>query len=423
MFWRGEFQERKDAFMFPRTRLMQRFREKIRKILAVLFSIVAMAGVLVPVVKARAQEQPPETLEVKKGLVILVEFPGQTPPVNRDFVRQQFRKLDFYVREMSYGRVRTEVDITDWYRLPEPVANYAISPANLKVDKTKVVRLIQDSIDAAERDNDFSRYSFIVLFLGGSFRDYGMVGLCGYPGMLGWEQNTILKSRNGQVVPGGVAIFTFQAHLGTLFHDIAHIWGGVRNGKRLVPCLYDHDLQAKHATNEAGFSKALINMGYWDPMSCHFFRREAPPPGLSSWTKLRLGWIREGKVRTVDPGKTVEILLGPLEERASETLVIKIPLSESTYYLVENRQPIGVFDSNLPGKGVLIMFADDRIAECRNGKSPVKLAGADPSVPDLRGAAFGMGGKTRFVDEKNNLEIVLLEEVNGSFRVRVGPVR
>ncbi|NLI95842.1 MAG: hypothetical protein GX436_03875 [Synergistaceae bacterium] len=92
----------------------------------------------------------------------------------------------------------------------------------------------------------------------------------------------------------------------------------MRNGKRQVPCLYDYDLQSKHATNEAGFSKALIHMGYRDPMSRHFFRREAPPPGLSSWTKLRLGWIGEGKAPTVDPGKTAEILLGPLEEGACE---------------------------------------------------------------------------------------------------------
>jgi hypothetical protein len=125
----------------------------------------------------------------------------------------------------------------------------------------------------------------------------------------------------------------------------------------------------------------------------------------------------------VEPGKVTEILLGPLEDGSSDTLALKVPLSESTYYLVENRQPIGVFDSNLPGKGVLVMFADDRIAECRHGKSPVKRVCADPSVPDLQGAAFRIGGKARFVDEKNNLEIVLLEEVNGSCRIRVGPAR
>jgi len=80
-----------------------------------------------------------------------------------------------------------------------------------------------------------------------------------------------------------------------------------------------------------------------------------------------------GKVRVVDPKKVSEIVLGPLEDGSSETLVIKIPLTESKFYLVENRQPIGSFDPYLPGKGVLIMYADDSIEECRYGKSPVKL--------------------------------------------------
>lgn len=382
-----------------------------------------LACLVAPAARVQAEGQPGGACSVKKGLVILVEFPGLAPSVSKDFVRGHFKKLDFYVREMSYGKVCTEVDITDWYRLPDSIGKYAISPANLKVDKTRVINLIRDSIDAADGENDFSRYSFIVLYLGAQFRDYGMVGLCGYPGMLGWEQDKVFRSKSGQVVPGGVAIFTSQTHLGTLFHDIAHVWGGVRDGKRVVPCLYDHDIQSRHPTNETGFSKALINMGYWDPLSCHFFRREAAPPGLSSWTKLRLGWIDEGKVRVVDPGTASEILLGPLEDGSSETLVVKIPLSDSTYYLVENRQPIGLFDSSLPGKGVLVMHADDKVAECRHGKAPVRLVDADPSVPDLQGAAFNFGGKRKFVDEKNNIEILLLEEVGQSCRLRIGPVR
>ncbi|HRS90409.1 MAG TPA: hypothetical protein P5183_11895, partial [Smithellaceae bacterium] len=144
--------------------------------------------------------------------------------------------------------------------------------------------------------------SFIVLFLSAKFEEYGMIGLCGYPGMLGWSQETVFKTKKkGQVVPGGVAIFTFQAHLGTLFHDIAHVWGGVRDGRRMVPCLYDHDIQAKNPTLFTGWARALINMGYWDPMSCHSYQRHLPPPGISSWTKMRLGWIAPEKIKVVEP--------------------------------------------------------------------------------------------------------------------------
>jgi hypothetical protein len=374
-------------------------------------------------VNAQPKEQRGDICERRKGLVILVEFPDIAPPVDEGFVRERFRKLDFYVREMSYGKVCADVDITGWHRLPESIKRYAISPANLEVDKSRIVRLIQNAIDAADGKNDFSRYSFVVLLLGAQFKEYGMVGLCGYPGMLGWKQDTIFKTKSGQIVPGGVAIFTYQAHLGTLFHDIAHVWGGVSAGKRVLPCLYDHDIQAKHPTQDTGFAEALINMGYWDPLSCHFYKRNIPPPGISSWTKLRLGWIAQEKIRVVDREQISEIVVGPLEDGSSETLVIKIPLTESKFYLIENRQPVGSFDPHLPGKGILIMYADDSIGECRYGKSPVRLMDADPSVSYLQGAAFNLTGKAVFVDKKNGIEIRLIEKIDDSYRIRIGKIR
>ncbi len=370
-----------------------------------------------------AQEQTPVPCEAKKGLVILAGFSDIVPPVQEDFVRGQFRKLDFYVREMSYGRVCIDVDVTGWHILPHPVKTYAIPPANLAVDKSRVEKIVQDAINVADDHRDFSGYSFVVLFLGASFQQYGMVGLAGYPGMLGWQREIVFTTKSGQVVPGGVAIFTYQAHLGTLFHDIAHVWGGVRGGKRVLPCLYDHDLQAKYPTHEGGFANALINMGFWDPMSCHLIRRNLPPPGLSSWTKLRLGWLAPEKVRTVEPKQVTEVVLGPLEDGSAETLAIRIPLTASTYYLVENRQPIGRFDPYLPGRGVLIMYGDDSIAECRNGQSPVKLMNANPSAPHLQGAAFDLPDKAAFTDPKNGIDIRLIEKAGDAYKIRIARKR
>ncbi len=128
-------------------------------------------------------------------------------------------------------------------------------------------------------------------------------------------------------------------------------------------------------------------------MSCHFYQRRLPPPGISAWTKIRLGWLDPSKIRTVRPGETREIPLGPLADGSWETLAIRIPLSASTYYLIENRQPLGYFDKHLPGSGVLILYADDRIPECRHGKAPVRLINADPFVDHLKGAAFDVGNK------------------------------
>ncbi len=384
---------------------------------------VFLAGPGVSAVQAQKIQDGHSDAKIKQGLVILVEFPDVVLPLNKEMVRERFNKLDFYVREMSYGKVGTTVDLAGWYRLPQSIKSYAISPANLEVDKRKVVKLIQDAIDAADSSNDFSRYSYVVLFLGAQFREYGMVGLCGYPGMLGWHQDMQLKTKSGQIVPGGVAIFTAQAHLGTLFHDVAHVWGGVRDGKRVVPCLYDHDIQARHPTQDSGFAEALINLGYWDPLSCHFYKRQLPPPGISAWTKIRLGWLGPEKIQLADPRQSSEVILGPLEDGAAATLAIKIPLTEFTYYLIENRQPIGRFDEQLPGKGILILYADERVAECRQGKTPVKLMNANPLLPYLQGAAFDLPGSAQFRDEKNNLEITLLEKRGNVYKLRIAPIR
>jgi hypothetical protein len=357
---------------------------------------------------------------VEKGMILLVEFPDVKHDVTRNFVTERFfDKLNWYVQEMSYGKVSIGGQVTEqWYKMPDSISHYRISSRNLEVDKSRVRKLIDDTLDLVGRDVDFSKYSFSAIFMGAKLQDFGMIGLCGYPGMLGWGSDAVLKTRSGQVVKGGVAIFSYQAHLGTLFHDVAHILGGVKGGKRMVPCLYDHDLQAKPGDMRETFVDAIINMGFWDTLSCHYYQRDMPPPGISSWTRMRLNWMDPSRVKVVKPGEKAEILLGPLEDKSSETLVIKIPISETTYYLIENRQPIG-FDKNLPGSGVLIMYADDSIPECRHGKTPVKLVDADPKVPHLEGAAFDMGKRDSFHDEKSGVHIKLLNKTGGTYKILV----
>ncbi len=360
---------------------------------------------------------------VEKGIIILVEFPDVQHDVNRDFVQKRFSQhLNNYVEEMSYNKVTLKIDVTKkWYTLPDSISQYRISPRNLEVDKSRVRKIIDDALNAVDSDVDFSKYSFTAIVMRAKLRDYGMIGLCGYPGMLGWGTEDVLKTKSGQLVKGGVAIFSFQAHLGTLFHDIAHILGGVKGGKRMVPCLYDHDLQAKPGPMRETFVDATINMGLWDPMSCHYFKRELPPPGISSWTKMRLNWIQPSKIKVIKKSEKAEFILSPLEDGSSEILAAKITISDNTYYLIENRQPLG-YDKNLPGSGVLIMYADDRIAECRHGKAPVKLMDADSSVPHLEGAAFDIGKRTSFEDEINRIRIDLKEKIGNSYRILVSPL-
>lgn len=387
-----------------------------------LLSRVALAFLSVLLLEAHTFGASEEKKTIHKGLVILVEFPDVQHDVTRSLAQGRFSQhLNSYVRQVSYNKVALAVDVTEkWYKMPDPVSRYKISSRNLEVDRSRVEKLIDDALAAAEQAADLSKYGFIVVFMKASVLEYGMIGLCGNPGMLGWRAVDRLKTRSGRPLKCGVAIFCYQAHVGTLFHDIAHILGGIKDGKRMVPCLYDHDLQSKPGQMRETAVAAMINMGFWDPMSCHYYKRGAPPPGISSWTRMRLNWLDSSKVKTVKPGQTAEVLLGPLELGAPQTLAIKIPLSRDTYYLIENRQHIGS-DRVLPQTGVLIMYADDRIAECRHGRAPVKLINADPSVANLEGAAFDVYRKSHFQDDRNRIRIELKEKIGDSYRISISP--
>jgi hypothetical protein len=363
-----------------------------------------------------------------RGLIVITQFPDISHLTKKHFVKNRFfKQLNRYVQQVSYGKHCIGGEISERkYMLPNPVSHYKISDRNLKADPRRVIDLIADTITLAKNDYTISQYDFIAIFLEATASEYGMIGLCGYPSHKGVDDRynkTVERRTNNLIRYGsGVAVFSFRAPLGTVFHDIAHILAGRdENGERALPHLYDNTLQALPGPMLEVFRKSQVNAGYWDPLSCHYVKRGQPPPGPLSWTKLKLGWLPLEKLKVVQPGETARILLGPLEVADSGTLAIKIPISRDTYYLIENRQPIGV-DQFLPGHGVLIMFADDRIHRAIDGKAPAKLINANPDIPDLNGAAFDIGGNEIYVDQKNKFQIKLMRKIGMSYEIEIKPI-
>jgi len=145
-------------------------------------------------------------------------------------------------------------------------------------------------------------------------------------------------------------------------------------------------------------------MGPWDIMSQHFVRRGEPPQGVSSFTKIRLGWIAKHQVQITKPGETLFASLSPLS-KGGQLLVAKIPLDDWTYYLIENRQPIG-FDKMLPDSGILISEVDPRV---REGSGTVRVKSAVGSRNFVE-ATYKMEVNNRnvFIDKRNNVAIIPL---------------
>lgn len=372
-----------------------------------------------------ASNEPRACTTVLKPLVIQIEFPGTWKAIGSGTVREKFiDELDDYVREMSHNGTCVKGELTEkWYKLAKPIDDYWVPWQNLQVNRANLRNLVRDSLAAVEQDVDVSKYDFVIIALGATFKQWGNNGVAVYPGMLGWKSEESLITQSGRKVNRGIVVYASTVHLGHIFHDVAHVLGGVKDGKRVLPCLYDQD-RASSSTVRTGagvfeaFTDSQIHMGGWDPMSCNNCKQRPGPPGISAWTKLRLGWLEAAKIRVINPGETARVTLGPLEEASAPTTVIKIPITDTTYYLVENRQHIG-YDKNLPQAGVLIMFADDTIAESRNGRGPVRLIDADPNVARLEGAAFDIGKNASFVDEKNGVQIKLVEKKGTSYDILV----
>ena len=148
-----------------------------------------------------------------------------------------------------------------------------------------------------------------------------------------------------------------------------------------------------------------IYMGPWDIMSQHYVKNDEPPPGISSFTKIRLGWISPEQVQLVKPGETAMVFLSPLE-KMGDTLVLKIPLEKGRYYLVENRQPVG-FDRILPDAGILILAVSPDADE---GYGTVKVMDASQRSPHFSKATFRLDQNNRniYVDKKANVAVIPL---------------
>jgi len=209
----------------------------------------------------------------------------------------------------------------------------------------------------------------------------------------------------------------FEHARGHVAHDLLHALGGARDGKRVVPDLYDFELQSNPPRGRMLPELFAIHTGPWDIMSQHFITWEKPPPHPSSFTRLQLGWIDPAQVATLRPGETREVKLNPLA-LGNGLLAVRVPIDAHRFLLIENRQPVKG-DDILPSAGLLVLEVDMTREE---GAGIVRVADANPGVPRLRAAPFAPGtGQLRYYRNADAGVAVapLAVEPNGTLRLVV----
>ncbi len=187
--------------------------------------------------------QSKQAIGEQRVLVLAVRFPDVEPRFPLKLIRKKVvRGLNEYVKEQSYGLTWVKADFRGWITLPDPIRKYKLSPYNFKVDRTRVKKLIEDSMTAVEKEVNFSRYQHIIV-IPGAFttpgKGYGMICYCANPGMLSGVRKNIryvpMESKGGQTFRDGVCVATENAHLGMFAHDFFHALGGIHKNKRLAP--------------------------------------------------------------------------------------------------------------------------------------------------------------------------------------------
>ena len=176
-------------------------------------------------------------------LILAVRFPDVEPSFPLNAIRTKAaRDLNQYVKEHSYGLTWVNADFRGWIELPDPIGKYKVSPHNFKVDRTRVKKLVEDSMTAVEKEVNFSEYQHILVIPGvhtTAGTGYGMICYCANPGMLSGVKKDAryvpVESKGGKPFQGGVFVGAENAHLGMFAHDFFHALGGIHKNKRLVP--------------------------------------------------------------------------------------------------------------------------------------------------------------------------------------------
>jgi M6 family metalloprotease-like protein len=277
--------------------------------------------------------------------VILAQFSDISPnrtlrQIQRDYFGADHSVAAYY-HNMSYGKLTIVGNVFGWYKLPYPESKYgrdcaAVDDADCSGSDGSW-QIAYDVVPLAQSDLDFNNYDYFVFVHSGNGEEssgvkddvWSVAYLSGV-----WVPTKSKTLTKFDIVPeteAGGAV-----PLGVYTHEFGHLLG--------LPDMYDT-------------SSGKPRMGAWELMDKGLWNgkpRGSAPSELSSWSRMRLGWLLVSNVITCSLNSADLKAIAPLENiptNGTVTAVI-IPIDDHAYYLFENRQPIGN-DAALPDHGLV----------------------------------------------------------------------
>jgi len=286
---------------------------------------------------------------IDKILVLCIDFSDKPATTNISTINNRFFSttgdtfLNYY-KEVSFSTYIPTGEIHGWYRAPQPYTYYINNDNGYGLYPNNITRLVEDAIDMAIADPTIDWASFDTN--GNGKIDNIIVVHAGSEAA--WTGNTNdfwahVSTLFPQKSVGGKSIYQYELvseyiypgatqRIGIDAHEFGHLIG--------LPDLYDYSNNSNGVGNYS-----LMGAGCWA-------NNGLKPVHLDIWSKYKLGFINV----TTDPNGMVT--LNNIETNQTNAAV-KITTSDTKeYFLMENRQRT-LFDTYLPGDGILIWHINE----------------------------------------------------------------
>ena len=265
-------------------------------------------------------------------------------PHDKSYFESHLTFVKNYFKKVSNGKTNVSFTILpDTFSVSKTMRNYA--PA---IDFSPLGQFAQEVWAKADQMNpgfNFSDYNVFLIFHAGAGRDISLPGSLGnekdlpsvylnentFKNIFGQSfdgfpvSNGSFKIKNSMIIPetesrelesiSGKVLFEITIN-GLLVASVASYLG--------LPDLFD---------TETGLS-AIGRFGLMDGQSI-FAYNGVFPPEPSAWEKIYLGWANPV---TIEPANYNINLVTNLAATLADTVILKVPLNSSEYYLIENRQ-------------------------------------------------------------------------------------
>jgi M6 family metalloprotease-like protein len=296
------------------------------------FSVISVTAVNPP---ASAQEA---TSEVRNMALVTVQFDDLRH--NKDLFDPGTAVSSFksFFNANSYGKLNWNVTISpSWHTLAKSFKDYNISCRfDSEGPNASTQQFIIDALRSASTGLDLTRFEYVMIVYPryNSVEEQG----CTLPGH-SWKVDDREYNLTLSLVRESASYSWLNDNLWVMQHQAGHFLG--------LPDLYAYD-----------DGKTPVA---WDIMGW--------PPGahnstmLGAWSKIKLGWIDEKNIKTIDYGQHETVTLGALGKTSTGTVVVKVPITRDHYYLLESRARVGA-DAQLPADvlpGVIITEVNESL--------------------------------------------------------------